>query len=98
MVTIERQHEGFFDDVRDRKAATDFGLDLRVSLDPTSDSISQIFFNRIHRFAELGVVSAFDSDNDLLSVHPQIGFDFPRRAGGDARLFGLTRDNCLVVF
>ena len=53
VVTIERQHKGFFDNVRDRETATNFGLDLRVSLDPTSNSISQTLFNRIHRFAEL---------------------------------------------
>jgi len=39
VVTIERQHEGFFDDVAIVKRLPILGLDLRVSLTPTSDSI-----------------------------------------------------------
>ena len=86
LITIESQDKCLFDDIRDRETRSDLGLNLRITLHPTPHSVTQTRFDRIHRLAELGVVSTFDRSDDLLAVYRPVWFNLHRRARSDSSL------------
>jgi len=87
VVTIERQHEGSSNDVRDRKALTDL-LWIYGIAGPNVRPRSANFLQYEQSLCGLGVVRFPNSDNELLSVHPQIGFRLPSSCRRRCRLFG----------